>query len=137
MKNNLKGSYVKNLFKTLLLAVLLNQTSAFAASCNMPAQTSWTNLLGSKMELLVDKQGTVIGTFKTAIGCGVDVERAVVGTCSGDAITFSVNWQECASVTSWTGIYEEGKITSVWNLVVADAPQEVHNGADIFSIEAK
>jgi hypothetical protein len=50
------------------------------------------------------------------------------GAGSGGAVTFSVNWNGCNSVTTWAGQYSNatGQFRALWHLAVASVP--VWNG---------
>jgi hypothetical protein len=52
-------------------------------------------------------------------------------------MTFTVNWQECNSITSWTGNYNAGTTTTLWLLTVSGPPQwnSINAGTDIFTLQ--
>jgi len=87
------------------------------------------------MTVKVGPSGTLSGTYKTAVGCGAGKSRPLTGFCNGYAVTFSVNWQECVSTTAWSGTYNNGKLTTLWQLVLAKQPSwdSIMAGSDTFS----
>jgi hypothetical protein len=81
-----------------------------AAAQQAPAVSSvWVNELGSTMTIQsVGTDGLITGTYVTAVGCGAGTVRPLTGWWNNSAMTFTVNWQECNSLTSWTGNYNAG-----------------------------
>jgi len=82
----------------------------------------WRNGLGSEMDLSVDQTGNVTGTYKTNVGAPTPTEEfPLVGFASGDLITFTVNFGQYGSLTSWAGQHTEdstgnGQIHTLWHL---------------------
>lgn len=81
----------------------------------------WRNELNSEMKLSVDAQGNVTGKYKTGVGSpGPTEEFNLVGFASGDLLSFTVNFGQYGSLTSWAGQHtvENGKeaIKSLWLL---------------------
>lgn len=109
----------------------------YAGSCEMPSGKIWKNELGSKMTVQIDSSGSISGTYTTAVGCGAMKPRQLKGFCNGHAVTFSVNWEECASTTSWSGTYENGVLKTLWQLVLAKKPawDSIAAGSDIFKMK--
>jgi hypothetical protein len=109
------------------------------AQAQAPAPTkfasgkSWVNEDGSVLAITtVTPSGLINGTFTTRVGCGAGKAQPLTGWYyagpDGGAVTFSVNWEGCDSVTSWSGQYSEatGQFQALWHLAVASAP--VWNG---------
>jgi hypothetical protein len=64
----------------------------------------WVNELKSKMTLSVDVGGKVTGKYETGVGAPPSSEQFdLVGFASGDLISFTVNFGEYDSLTSWVG----------------------------------
>ena len=79
---------------------------------------SYVNQSGSTMSFSVSKTGMIKGEYITALGCGVGKKRPLSGWRNGKAIIFSVNFQECNSVTSWVGHSDDlSEIDTIWTLV--------------------
>lgn len=77
----------------------------------------YLNQAGSAMTLQISDKGEITGSYRTAIGCGVGLERPLVGWKNGKAITFTVNFGKCGSLTSWVGhIQKNGDIVTIWTL---------------------
>jgi hypothetical protein len=89
---------------------------------NPPTTTTWKNQRGSTMVLTNDGKGNLTGTYKTAVGCKPGVPRKLFGTINGSAITFIVNWEDCGSVTAWTGHFDDRtnpkQIQTLWLLSI-------------------
>lgn len=78
---------------------------------------NYRNQAGSAMTLHISDKGEITGSYTTALGCGVGIDRALIGWKNGKAITFTVNFGECGSLTSWVGhIQEGGDIVTIWTL---------------------
>jgi hypothetical protein len=97
----------------------------------------WVNELGSKMTTSWGADGLITGTYVTAVGCGAGTVRPLTGWWNNSAMTFTVNWQACNSLTSWTGNFGGGKITTLWLLTVSGPPQwnSIVAGADTFTLQ--
>jgi hypothetical protein len=95
----------------------------------------YVNQRGSKLSLTFDN-GNLTGTFTTAVGCGARIPRRVIGTYNGWAVSFTVNFQECQSITAWTGqfVSSHSQISTLWYLSLGSPPQwnSTIAGADIF-----
>lgn len=64
----------------------------------------WRNDLRSEMDLKVDPAGSVTGKYRTGVGNPTPSEEFdLVGFASGDLLTFTVNFGEYGSLTSWAG----------------------------------
>lgn len=97
----------------------------------------WVNQLGSKMTTSWGADGLITGTYVSAVGCGAGTVRPLSGWWNNSAMTFTVNWQECNSLTSWTGNYESGTLTTLWQLSVSGPPEwnSIVAGADTFTLQ--
>ena len=97
----------------------------------------WVNQLGSKMTTSWGADGLITGTYVSAVGCGAGTVRPLTGWWNNAAMTFTVNWQQCNSLTSWTGNYGAGKITTLWQLTVSGPPKwnSIIAGADTFTLQ--
>lgn len=98
-------------FIGLLLAVISSLVVAEDRTQN------YRNQAGSAMTLQISDKGEITGSYRTALGCGVGVDRPLIGWENGKAITFTVDFGECGSLTSWVGhIQEGGDIVTIWTL---------------------
>lgn len=83
----------------------------------------WKNELNSYMDLTVDKDNNVTGTYVSAVtgAGGPSPETPLSGTITGDLISFTVNWGE--AITSWVGhgVFENAqpRIVTLWYMVMA------------------
>ena len=69
------------------------------------------------MQYSLGPGGSISGSYVSAVGCGVGIERSLVGWINGAAIIFTVSFGECGSTTSWVGhIDEQAVISSIWTL---------------------
>jgi avidin family protein len=106
---------------------------------------AWQNQHASVMQLSVEADGRVTGTFATGVGCPTPAEHfPVVGFVCGDLITFAVSFGTHRSMTAWVGQHTvEGgveRIDTLWHMVVdiEDAEEAawlwsgVRSGADTF-----
>lgn len=95
------------MFRAIAIAlglwVALGAAPAQAADLPMDAPSTWVNQLGSKMVITISSTGVVSGTYVSAVGCGAGNPYPVAGWYNNLAISFTVNWQTCNSLTSWTG----------------------------------
>jgi hypothetical protein len=102
----------------------------------------WRNDLNSEMDLIVDMAGSVTGTYRTGVGSpGPTKDFDLVGFASGDLLSFTVNFGEFGSLTSWAGqhtivggaeriktmwllarnVEDSSEPTSLWGAVLAGA----------------
>ena len=91
------------------------------ASAKVDFSGHWRNQRGSSIELAVDDQGRVIGTFRTAVGVPSPKESfPLCGFADGDLIAFSVSFGLHESVTAWAGqhtvIGGRERIETLWHL---------------------
>ncbi len=104
------------------------------------ASSEWVNELGSILTIgSIGADGLMTGTYVSAVGCGAGTVRPMTGWYNKDAMTFTVNWQECNSLTSWTGNVASSYVTIVtlWQLTVSGSPQwnSIIAGADTFTLQ--
>ena len=88
---------------------MLKSFSTIASTSAAPAPDinfsgKWRNELQSEMDLVVDTAGSVTGTYRTGVGSPSPVEEFdLVGFASGDLLSFTVNFGQYGSLTSWAG----------------------------------
>lgn len=129
-------------FGIIVCWALLCATSHVAlAQTKLTAGSSWVNELGSVLTInTVAANGLMTGTYVTNVGCSAGTPQPMTGWyysgSTGGAITFSVNWQSCNSVTSWSGQYNysDGSFRTLWYLTAAAAPSwnGINAGTDTF-----
>ncbi len=99
----------------LLVAIIFAVLASLTSGAEDTA--SYINQSGSTMSVSISDKGAVSGTYNTALGCGVGIERPLKGFKNGTAITFTVSFEECGSITSWVGhIQDNGDISTIWTL---------------------
>lgn len=103
------------------------------AETKLTAGASWVNEDGSVLTITsIAPNGLLTGTFTTTAGCGAKQPQPMIGwyyaAGAGGALTFSVNWGGCNSVTTWSAQYSNatGQFRALWHLAIASAP--VWNG---------
>ncbi len=106
------------------------------------ASSEWVNELGSTMTIQsVGVDGLITGTYVTAVGCGAGKVRPLRGWYNKGAVTFTVNWQECNSLTSWTGNVASSvtTIVTLWQLTMSGIPKwnSIIAGADTFTLKSQ
>ncbi len=121
----------------LTIASLVQSWAAAAQQLTVDTTYTWVNELGSKMTTAWGADGLITGTYVTAVGCGAGKVRPLSGWWNNAAMTFTVNWQECNSLTSWTGNYNAGTIVTLWQLSVSGPPRwdSIIAGADTFTLQ--
>ncbi|MEE8505225.1 MAG: avidin/streptavidin family protein [Kiloniellales bacterium] len=121
----------------LTIASLVQSWPAAAQQLTADATYTWVNELGSTMTTTWGADGLITGTYVTAVGCGAGTVRPLTGWWNKGAMTFTVNWQECNSLTSWTGNYASGKIATLWLLALSGPPEwnSINAGADTFTLQ--
>lgn len=116
--------------------------AAGQTATQMTALSGWTNQSGSTLYIdAVDGTGKMTGHYiNRAAGFACqNIAYPVTGWIYGTAITFSVKWQSstesCNSLTAWTGFYANGKISTLWQLVVngSTSTSQILQGSDVFS----
>ena len=128
------------LFAGTIMIASLVQGWTVAAQEPLAASSAWVNELGSTMTIqTVGSDGLITGTYVTAVGCGAGTARPLRGWYNNGAITFTVNWQECASLTSWTGNIAPLGVTiaTLWQLSVSGPPKwnSIIAGANTFTLQ--
>lgn len=103
------------------------------AETKLAAGSSWVNEDGTVLAITaLAPNGLLTGTVTTQAGCGAKKPQPMTGwyygVGAGGALTFSVNWEGCSSVTTWAGQYSNatGSFRALWHLAGASAP--VWNG---------
>ena len=132
----------KYMWFTVIFALLcVNTTLAQKQDNGLQALSAWTNQSGSTLYIQnIDPSGLVSGYYiNRAQGYGCqNTPYMVTGWVYGTAITFTVKWENaiesCNSITSWTGLYYQGVITTLWQLVSNGATNktQIIQGEDIF-----
>jgi Avidin family len=99
------------------------------AETKLEAGSSWVNDDGSVLSIsTIAPNGLLTGTFMSMTGCGAKQAQPVTGWYSagstGGALTFSVAWDGCNAVTTWTGQYSNatGRFQTLWYYTAAAAP---------------
>jgi hypothetical protein len=99
------------------------------AQTKLEAGTSWVNDDGSVLSIsTIAPNGLLSGTFMSMTGCGAKQAQPVTGWyaagTTGGAITFSVAWDGCNAVTTWSGQYSNatGRFQALWYYAAAAAP---------------
>lgn len=118
----------------LLVAISLLVLASWASSAD--DTLSYINQSGSTMAVTISGKGAVSGTYATALGCGVGTSRPLKGFKNGTAITFTVSFEECGSITSWVGhIQENGDISTIWTLARGNEGWDAKlTGTSIFKV---
>ncbi len=121
----------------MLIVSIVSGGPAVAQQLTADATYVWVNELGSKMTTSWGADGLISGTYVSAVGCGAGRIRPLSGWWNNAAMTFTVNWQECNSLTSWTGHYSTNTLTTLWLLTVSGPPQwnSIIAGADTFTLQ--
>lgn len=98
---------------------MIRHFSSIKSGIDAPGPTvnfngTWRNELHSEMNLKVDANGHVTGKYKTGVGTPTPLEEFdLVGFASGDLLSFTVNFGQYASLTSWSGQHTEENGTEV------------------------
>ncbi len=129
----------------LAVFVILAFTCAVGAGADneIEALSAWTNQSGSTLYIDgIDSNGRLTGTYiNRAPGYQCqNVPYPVTGWVYGTAVTFTTIWQSssesCNSITAWTGFVYEGKIQTLWQLVINGSSNEgqIIKGADVSNL---
>jgi hypothetical protein len=111
------------------------------AQNKLTAGSSWVNELGSVLTINnIASNGLMTGTYTTNVGCDAGQPQNMTGWYyggnTGGAMTFSVYWAGCNSVTSWSGQYNysNSQFVTLWYLTQASAPawNGINAGTDTF-----
>lgn len=115
--------------------------AAAQAQTKLTAGSSWVNELGSVLTInSIAPSGLMTGTYTSNVGCGAGTAQPMTGWYypgnTGGAITFSVYWNGCNSVTSWSGQYnyQNQQFQTLWYLTLAAQPawNGINAGTDTF-----
>ncbi len=121
----------------MLIVSIVYGGPAVAQQLTAGATYVWVNELGSKMTTSWGADGLISGTYVSAVGCGAGTVRPLTGWWNNAAITFTVNWKECNSLTSWTGNFSGVTLTTLWQLTLSGPPKwdSIIAGADTFTLQ--
>ena len=123
------------LLAVIFLFLCVNVTLAQTSGLTVPSY--WQNQRGSILHLNgMDAAGHVVGQYTNkAQGYPCQATYPLVGWIYDNGITFTVAWvndtESCNSLTSWTGHYNNGAITTQW-LLVNNSSGVITKGEDIF-----
>ena len=130
------------LFFAFVVILLSNYTLGQDENEILEAGSIWINQSGSIMCIQgVDPNGMLSGYYinrEQGYACQ-NTQFPLTGWVYGNAITFTVIWdnstETCNSITSWTGFYYNGAITTLWQLVVAGSTNvnQIIKGQDTFT----
>jgi hypothetical protein len=133
------------------ILLLLGNCGAFAASgagAPIQSQTSWTNQRGSTLYVthVNPRTGQITGSFINRAN-GFHCENKpypMTGWFSGNAVTFSVNWESkhapnCKSTTAWTGFVSGDKMPTRWQLIADGATdlKDIATEDDLFTLDSE
>ena len=136
---------MKNIFFYTCAMLLFTSNNALADTANKPsvqALSAWTNQSGSTLYIdAVSPNGQIIGHYiNRAQGYNCqNISYPVTGWIYGTAITFTTIWrsttESCNSITSWTGFYYNGQISTLWQLVINGSTNtnQILQGSDVFT----
>lgn len=140
---------MKSITHCILAILLLVSTNAFADSTSdqtIQALSAWTNQRGSTLYIdSISSTGQVTGHYiNRAAGYNCqNISYPVTGWVYGTAITFTTLWQSqtesCNSITSWTGFYYQGQISTLWQLTKngSTSTSQILQGSDVFNRTTK
>jgi hypothetical protein len=125
-------------FSFLAGIVMLLLASAAAPASAQGFTGTWQNELGSY--LVIQSSNPLIGYYINMApntNCR-GVTYPIMGSVTGNTIVWSVNWMgplNCYSQTSWTGFLYNGKIVTLWNLVIngTSSTSQIRQGSDTFT----
>lgn len=130
----------------LFVVILLNNHVLGQDESGVEAATVWTNQGGSSLYIQsVDPSGMISGYYinrEQGYSCQ-NTPYPVTGWILGTAITFTVIWsnstESCNSITSWTGFYYGGVITTLWQLVINNSTSvnQIIQGKDVFTLSSQ
>jgi hypothetical protein len=86
---------------------------------------TWTNSLGSCMELTLDESGALHGTYTS--GVRDKHTYPLHGFANATTVSFTVNFTSSASIGAWAGHFdpEAGTLDMLWHLVAEPKADEV------------
>jgi len=127
MRNGLQAMMLGSAL--LLCAVPLSAQAQTNSPAKVTPGMSWVNEFGAVLKVsAVGSDGLLSGTYTTNVGCGAGQAQPMTGWYypgeAGGAITFSVSWAGCDSVTAWTGQFDNAtsRFQALWYLSLASAP---------------
>jgi hypothetical protein len=93
----------------------------------------WRNQLGSVMEITVDDDHRIEGSFQTGVGAMEPTTHFhVTGFAEGEALTFCVDFGRLGSVAAWSGHHvndgDGERLITLWHL--AQRVREPHGEVD-------
>jgi hypothetical protein len=119
-------------------------SSAARAETKIAAGSSWVNEEGTVLTVAtLAPNGLLTGTVTTQAGCGAKKPQPMTGwyyaAGAGGALAFSVTWEGCSSVTTWSGQYSNatGSFRALWHLAIASVPtwNGIISGAHTFVVQ--
>jgi len=126
----------------LLVGCLAIGQGALAQTKELVAGSVWRNQSGSLLEIQqINPDMSISGSYiNKAPGFQCQgTPYPMAGWIIGSAISFTVLWdnsyENCNSVTGWSGFYYNGEIETKWNLAVSGArdPKQILSGEDVFA----
>jgi len=117
-----------------------NTISKEPTGCHDSLSGTWVNQLGSRLQLHVDHDGHLTGTYKTAVeqvpGYAGTNHSSVKGSVNGRLVTWTVVWGGSQSVAAWSGQWfckceqsgTEETIHTTWLLTTAASTCDHHWG---------
>lgn len=132
---------ISKLFFLFFVVFLSNHAFGQEGGEIFSSASVWTNQNGSSLYIQsIDPSGMFSGYYinrEPGYSC-LNTPYTVTGWIYGTAITFTVSWnnstQSCNSITSWTGFYYNGAITTLWQLVISGSTSDsqIIQGKDTF-----
>ena len=110
---------------------------------------TWRNQLGSTLNIEVDGQATLRGSFEPAVGSASGRPHPLTGFFDprpfghSTVVGFAVDWTESHSVTVWSGTFDgrAGTMTATWIMASeTDSPGDWNSkmlGHDVFRRQAE
>ena len=123
------------------LGAALGAATQQAAAQTSPVPGTWANDHGSVLVIAsVGPDGSIAGTYaNNAPGyrCG-GVAFPIVGWMDASRISYTVRWKnasvDCASITSWTGYLNEGRLGTEWVLTYEEyGASRIRTGSDSYT----
>lgn len=137
---------MKNVQRVLCASIIIGMATMVSAQTTttsaVQALSAWTNQGGSTLYIdSISPSGQLTGHYinrASGYGCQ-NISYPVTGWVYGTAITFTTIWQSstesCNSITAWTGFLYNGKISTLWQLVInrSTSTSQILQGSDVFS----
>jgi Avidin family len=80
---------------------------------------SWRNQYGSILKIIDEGNGRIGGSFSSAVGTKTKGEEiAIIGLYQDNLISFMLSGG--SHVVSWTGLVHDGRMETLWHLVVRE-----------------